>query len=159
MVFDVRISIHRATWENQSSYVRSLDGDSPRTEVEMEIYEADSRINAAAYRTAFRAMGRAFFQRGNWSCPHFTINVVFFRLLRCVSIADSIRSRRRCEQISRENTRAYVSPVFLPSRNIGTPPHKGQMSWAMERSRLAERRIISSRSKIEASVFYTAIAS
>lgn len=43
----------------------------------MEIYEADSRINAAAYRTAFRAMGRAFFR----SCPHFTINGVFFRLL------------------------------------------------------------------------------
>lgn len=42
----------------------------------MEIYEADSRINAAAYRTAFRAMGRAFFPRGSRSCPHFTINVV-----------------------------------------------------------------------------------
>lgn len=93
MVFDVRISIRRATWENQSSYIRSLDGDSPRTEVEMEIYEADSRINAAAYRTAFRAMGRAFFRSGNRSCPHFTINVVFFRLLRCVPFADSMVAR------------------------------------------------------------------
>lgn len=54
----------------------------------MEIYEADSRINAAAYRTAFRAMGRAFFRSGNRSCPHFTINVVFFRLLRCVPFAE-----------------------------------------------------------------------
>lgn len=53
----------------------------------MEIYEADSRINAAAYRTAFRAMGRAFFPRGSRSCPHFTINVVFFRLLRRVPFA------------------------------------------------------------------------
>lgn len=59
----------------------------------MEIYEADSRINAAAYRTAFRAMGRAFFRSGNRSCPHFTINVVFFRLLRCVPSADSMVAR------------------------------------------------------------------
>jgi len=63
------------------------------TEVEMEIYEADSRINAAAYRTAFRAMGRAFFRSGNRSCPHFTINVVFFRLLRCVPFTDSMVAR------------------------------------------------------------------
>lgn len=93
----------------------------------MEIYEADSRINAAAYRTAFRAMGRAFFRRGNWSCPHFTINVVFFRLLRCVPIADSI-AVRRCEQISREIS---VSPVFLPSYVISSP-HKGQMSFVSD---------------------------
>jgi hypothetical protein len=51
----------------------------------MEIYEADSRINAAPCRTAFRAMGRAFFRTGRGrSWPHFTINVLFFRLFRCV---------------------------------------------------------------------------
>lgn len=34
-----------------------IRGDSPRTRVEMEIYEVDFTINAALYQTAFRAMG------------------------------------------------------------------------------------------------------
>lgn len=129
----------------------------------MEIYEADSRINAAAYRTAFRAMGRAFFRRRNRSCPHFTINVLFFRLLLLrVPFADSIVAGLSIDIAQNK----CVYSTFLCTLTAISEHTTAQRSNVVVRERWKESRactriyhIISSRSRIEASVFHSPIAS
>jgi len=112
----------------------------------MEIYEADSRINAAACRTAFRAMGRAFFRTGRGrSWPHFTINVLFFRLFRCVPFLTDSAASQTAARISRRNRRtAFFHPAAISGCRAKVRPRSTASDGT---SRLAECRAISSRAR------------
>lgn len=52
------VRVHTGKIEFVESALSTLGGDSPRTVVQMEIYEPNTGINRAPYRAAFRAIGR-----------------------------------------------------------------------------------------------------